>query len=406
MPQYNEPAFAGLAESVIIREWIQAFHQATGMAIMLLPLRPSDQDKLLGSHGAAAAAKGIREAPHHVVTLSETKGLSPISAKMLRPPRQTQHDTPLMSAVSLGMTPFGAGRRTPGSMENPFCLLVRLSPKGRAIQSQLLFDLGKRVAVQRVTVHGNITPFSVIARSPPRRTTKQSQPYDRPPEHIPRCAAVRARCFAQMQHWLIPLFVNRAHVANLYAGQVFTQLPTNRRFEAVARTLVRFGLESKLRLLRKAWFETPVIPPAQFMALGDLLTLFARLVAEPSNRWLLDAHKGEPQIVREAKHFVLARLHQTIFRADVAGHVGCCPQHLSELFKKITGMGLMHYVQRARIEKAKAALADPSVAIKQVAFMAGFASVAHFDRVFRRHTGVTPTRYSRQSINTNDEKCN
>jgi AraC-like DNA-binding protein len=47
----------------------------------------------------------------------------------------------------------------------------------------------------------------------------------------------------------------------------------------------------------------------------------------------------------------------------------------------------------ARVEKAKNLLLNPNMRISEVAFAAGFQSLSHFNRVFRRIAGESPTRY-------------
>jgi AraC-like DNA-binding protein len=56
------------------------------------------------------------------------------------------------------------------------------------------------------------------------------------------------------------------------------------------------------------------------------------------------------------------------------------------------------FLNRYRIDEAKAALADPSqkdVPVLTIAMDAGFQSIGPFNRAFKADTGVTPTEFRR-----------
>jgi len=51
------------------------------------------------------------------------------------------------------------------------------------------------------------------------------------------------------------------------------------------------------------------------------------------------------------------------------------------------------YLARVRIEKAKTLLLDPNRRVSEVAYEVGFQSLTHFNRVFRKLAGESPTSY-------------
>jgi two-component system response regulator YesN len=57
------------------------------------------------------------------------------------------------------------------------------------------------------------------------------------------------------------------------------------------------------------------------------------------------------------------------------------------------GVTFRSYVLRARLERAKVLLSDEHVSITEVALMTGFGDLARFDKLFKRHTGLTPSAY-------------
>jgi len=66
------------------------------------------------------------------------------------------------------------------------------------------------------------------------------------------------------------------------------------------------------------------------------------------------------------------------------------------MFKKATGLHFTEYVSRVRIEKARNLLLNPNLRISEIAYDVGFQSLTHFNRVFKRVIGQSPTEYRGQ----------
>lgn len=67
--------------------------------------------------------------------------------------------------------------------------------------------------------------------------------------------------------------------------------------------------------------------------------------------------------------------------------------YLSKFFKKQTGEGLLDYINRIRVEKAKKLLAMQEVNVKDVAKINGFYNCNSFIRIFKKYEGITPGQY-------------
>lgn len=62
-------------------------------------------------------------------------------------------------------------------------------------------------------------------------------------------------------------------------------------------------------------------------------------------------------------------------------------------FRKYTGMSLIDYCLKLRIQAATEALATSNIPITELAYDCGFSNLSHFHRVFRRHTAMSPGAY-------------
>ena len=67
--------------------------------------------------------------------------------------------------------------------------------------------------------------------------------------------------------------------------------------------------------------------------------------------------------------------------------------YICKLFKRHTGLNFTEYVSRLRIERSRELLANPNLRVGEIAFEVGFQSITHFNRVFRRVMGESPTAY-------------
>jgi AraC-like DNA-binding protein len=69
--------------------------------------------------------------------------------------------------------------------------------------------------------------------------------------------------------------------------------------------------------------------------------------------------------------------------------------YFCKMFKKVTGINFTDYLSRVRIEKAKNLLLNPNLRVSEIAFEVGFQSLTHFNRVFKKLLGQSPTEYAR-----------
>jgi len=80
----------------------------------------------------------------------------------------------------------------------------------------------------------------------------------------------------------------------------------------------------------------------------------------------------------------------------IAGMLGITGPYLSTYFKEKTGINFSDYIFTIRMNKAMNMLRDTDLKVQEIAPLIGYYTVASFNRVFKRHTGITPSEYRRQ----------
>jgi multiple sugar transport system substrate-binding protein len=99
-----------------------------------------------------------------------------------------------------------------------------------------------------------------------------------------------------------------------------------------------------------------------------------------------------PPIAR-AIEYIETHLNQSLDRDTIADIVHLSPSHFSVLFKEVIGQTFTEYLTHLRIERAKNLLGNPEYNIEQIAEKVGFSDESYFTLVFKKLTGVTPSRY-------------
>ena len=201
------------------------------------------------------------------------------------------------------------------------------------------------------------------------------------------------KCFAGLCETGVPVSVGEEVLGFLQTGEVFLKKPTRAQFARTAQQLVDWGWKVDLRRLEEAYFQTRVISPKQYESVLRLLTIFAQHLALVSNQLLVVRANAEPPAITRAKQFIADHQAEEISLGDVAHAVNTSTFYFCKMFKKATGINFTDYLSRVRIEKAKNLLLNPNLRVSEIAFASGFQSLTHFNRVFRRLCGISPTGY-------------
>ncbi|MGB3986308.1 MAG: helix-turn-helix transcriptional regulator, partial [Limnochordia bacterium] len=72
--------------------------------------------------------------------------------------------------------------------------------------------------------------------------------------------------------------------------------------------------------------------------------------------------------------------------------------YLSRMFKTVTGLTLIEYLNTIRIQEAQKLLADENLSITEIASLVGYDSQTYFGRMFKRITGLTPREYRKHNL--------
>ncbi len=196
----------------------------------------------------------------------------------------------------------------------------------------------------------------------------------------------------------VPVRLGDRLIGFLQTGQVFRKKPTEQQFERTARQVAEWGVDVDREVLREAYFSTRVVPAKQHDAVVKLLTIFAQHLSMLSNQVLVQHDHAEPPVITRAKDYIQEHQTENLRLGHVAKAVNTSTFYFCKMFKKATGINFTDYLSRVRIEKSKNLLLNPNLRVSEIAFEVGFQSLTHFNRVFKKILGQSPSEYRTQLL--------
>lgn len=123
--------------------------------------------------------------------------------------------------------------------------------------------------------------------------------------------------------------------------------------------------------------------------------LVLELLAEASRRAPKDGECRIPAWLFRVDELLHEKLAESLSLASIAREAGVHPVHLARTFRRHHRCTVGEYLRRLRIEAAGRRLAISEEPLVEIALSLGFSDQSHFSRLFKQHTGLTPTRYKK-----------
>jgi AraC family transcriptional regulator len=140
--------------------------------------------------------------------------------------------------------------------------------------------------------------------------------------------------------------------------------------------------------------------PAQDLLIESLaIALSAHLLRSYTNAVGIEDRRTasvDVAAVRRAMAYIEDNPHRAISLQELAGAAGLSRFHFTRVFKQQLGMSPARYVERIRIEQAKALIISAEMSLAHIAQAIGFADQSHFSRRFRFHAGRSPAQFARE----------
>jgi len=209
---------------------------------------------------------------------------------------------------------------------------------------------------------------------------------------LPHTWASREKLDETKPHVALVFWFRREWIDGLTWGSV--ELAPIRRLISDAGTALAFDPALGRRL--SADFEALFLhPPTQ--RLFGLLTILARLAEErtrqPLSSVIPQQHVGDRSRIDRVLVHIHKHYHAPLRMEELAEIAFLSISGLHRLFQRHTQMSVSEYVIALRIGESCSRLSGTNQPIQHIAAEVGYASLANFNRQFRRLRGMSPREY-------------
>lgn len=97
--------------------------------------------------------------------------------------------------------------------------------------------------------------------------------------------------------------------------------------------------------------------------------------------------------VDQIQAYIAEHYAEKLTLTGIANQFYISPYYLSRMFKKSINLSLIEYINGVRIKAAQSLIERSSDSIAEIAAKTGFMTTAHFRRVFKDATGLSPQQY-------------
>jgi two-component system response regulator YesN len=109
----------------------------------------------------------------------------------------------------------------------------------------------------------------------------------------------------------------------------------------------------------------------------------------------IDSFSGEDisPIIKQVRRYIQEHYAEALTLKSLGLQYHIHPNYLGQLFHKQTGDTFADYINKFRIDKAKALLTDSSLKVNEIAKQVGYWEIGYFYKQFKKHVGIVPGDY-------------
>lgn len=124
---------------------------------------------------------------------------------------------------------------------------------------------------------------------------------------------------------------------------------------------------------------------------GILLQLFSRFLGD--TQLLEPKSRNQYERLTDIFAHIDNHLYQNIRVSELAELMCLSADHFTRIFKQVSGMNPIQYIQAKRIERAQTLLLVSRLSIKEIAETVGIPNLSQFSKLFSKETGYSPREY-------------
>jgi AraC-like DNA-binding protein len=138
------------------------------------------------------------------------------------------------------------------------------------------------------------------------------------------------------------------------------------------------------------------------VCIGQLMKIKKHILQYACQTEKSDPHQVE--LIKNACQFIELHCDEPVTLSNMAEYACLSQYHFNRLFHKHTGVSPYAYLIHCRIKQSYMRINDET-SLTNVAYESGFYDQSHFIKTFKKHTGVLPKKYRTEIKFTDDSDC-
>lgn len=198
------------------------------------------------------------------------------------------------------------------------------------------------------------------------------------------------KCHAGMTEAIAPIFAGNIIIGYLFFGQVFSYDSMQEGIDTI-RTLCN-DLFISGNQIETACKQMPLRHESYILSASHILE------AVSSYLCLEQMFSIKQQTLpTQIDAYIRNNFHKPLTATHIAKHFHIGKTKLYQIFQESFGIGLAEYIRKIRIDYAKECLQNtPAIPLEDLAEKCGYCDYNYFITVFKKETGLSPRKYSRQ----------
>ena len=124
--------------------------------------------------------------------------------------------------------------------------------------------------------------------------------------------------------------------------------------------------------------------------LSDLYGIISSLLKSDRQKYISSAAERK---ILPAVRYIAENYSKHIRNDDLARITGLSVVYFRKLFKEVTGLSPINYIQSFKMKKAMEMLQSDYSSVTDIAYSLGYNNVYEFSRDFKKYVGISPSKY-------------
>jgi AraC-like DNA-binding protein len=194
------------------------------------------------------------------------------------------------------------------------------------------------------------------------------------------------KCHGGLTEAVSPIIYKNKILGYLMMGQTLHSSPNSELWEKYKSLCINYNIDQEV--LEKAFYQIKSTDIDRINSAARIMDMSAKYIHSQKLVKL-----KEPQLLEKIISFVEEYFNKPITIEDISKQFKFSSSYLRHIIKSNFKMSFTEYLMIKRIEKAKDLLEHGNIKINEVASQVGFQEQNYFSRVFKKHSGISPTEF-------------